>query len=87
MRIQFRSFIEAYAGAAHRRVRLVTVLLRPPSGHRSGSRKARHGNILQILRLSQPRSIRAAPWHGPTSRIPTKQNPMGGFFGMHPINI
>ena len=32
----------AYAGAARRRVHLATVLLRPPSGHRSGRRQARH---------------------------------------------
>ena len=38
----------AYAGAARRRVHLVTVLLRPPSGHRSGRRQARHARILQI---------------------------------------
>ena len=38
----------AYAGAARRRVHLVTVLLRPPSGHRPGRRHARHARILQI---------------------------------------
>ena len=35
------------------RVHLVTVLLRPPSGHRPGRRQARHVHILQIgLRLA-----------------------------------
>ena len=43
----------AYAGAARRRVHLVTVLLRPPSGHRPGRRQARHVHIFQIgLRLA-----------------------------------
>ena len=42
-----------YAGAARRRIQLVTVLLRPPSGHRPGRRQARHARILQIgLRLT-----------------------------------
>ena len=34
----------AYAGAARRRVHLVTVLLRPLSGHRPGRRQARHAH-------------------------------------------
>ena len=43
----------AYGGAAHRRVHLATVLLRPPSGHRSDRRQARHVHMLQIgLRLA-----------------------------------
>ena len=37
-----------YAGAARRRVHLVTVLLRAPSGHRPGRRQARHARIHQI---------------------------------------
>ena len=42
----------AYAGAARRRIHLVTVL-RPPSGHRPGRRQACHAHILQIgLRLA-----------------------------------
>ena len=46
----FKSGKGAYAGAARRRVHLVTVLLRPTSGHRPGRRQAR---ILQIgLRLA-----------------------------------
>ena len=36
-----RSGMGAYAGAARRGVHLATVLLRPPSGHRSGRRQAR----------------------------------------------
>ena len=43
-----RSGVGKYAGAARRRVHLVTVLLRPPSGHRPGRRQARHAHILQI---------------------------------------
>ena len=43
----------AYAGAARRRVHLVTVLLGPLSGHRPGRRQARHVHIIQIsLRLA-----------------------------------
>ena len=43
----------AYAGAARRRVHLVTVLLRLPSGHSPDRRQARHACILQIgLRLA-----------------------------------
>ena len=43
----------AYVGAARRRVHLVTVLLRPPSGHRPGRRQARHVHMLQTgLRLA-----------------------------------
>ena len=43
----------AYSGAARRRVHLVTVPLRPPSGHRLDSRQARHAHIPQIgLRLA-----------------------------------
>ena len=43
----------AYAEGARRRVHIVTVLLRPPSGDRSGRRQARHVHILQIgLRLA-----------------------------------
>ena len=38
----------AYAGTARRRVHLVTILLRPPSGHRPGRRQARHALILLI---------------------------------------
>ena len=34
--------MEAYVGAARRRVHLATVLLRLPSGHRPGRRQARH---------------------------------------------
>ena len=34
-------------------IRLATVLIRPPSGHRPGKRQARHARILQIgLRLA-----------------------------------
>ena len=48
-----------YAGAARRRVRLATVLLRPPSGHRPGRCRAGHVYILQIgLHLTQPRSVK-----------------------------
>ena len=43
-----RSDVGTYAGAARHRVYLATVLLRPPSGHRSGRRQARHARILQI---------------------------------------
>ena len=50
---QVRSGMGSYAGAAHRRVHLATVLLRPQSGHRPGRRQARHAHILQIgLRLA-----------------------------------
>ena len=50
---QVRSGMGAYAGAARRRVHLVTVLLGPPSGHRPDRRQARHAHILQIgLRLA-----------------------------------
>ena len=50
---QDSSGMGAYAGAARRRVHLVTVLLRPPSGHRPGRRQARHVYILQTgLRLA-----------------------------------
>ena len=38
----YRSGMGAYAGAARRRVHLVTVLLLPPSGHRPGRRQARN---------------------------------------------
>ena len=42
-----------YAGASFRHVHIVTVLLRPPSGHRPGRRQARDARILQIgLRLA-----------------------------------
>ena len=52
---QVMSGMEAYAGAARRRVHLAPVLLRPPSGHRPGRRQARHARILQIgLYLTQP---------------------------------
>ena len=45
--------VKAYAGAARRRVHLVTVLLQSPSGHRPGRRQARHAHIPQIgLRLT-----------------------------------
>ena len=51
-KIQVRSGMGAYAGAARRRVHRATVLPRPPSGHRPGRRQAR---ILQIgLHLAQP---------------------------------
>ena len=50
---KLRSAMVAYVVAARRRVHLVTVLLRPPSGHRPGRRQARHVHILQIgLRLA-----------------------------------
>ena len=44
---QDRSGMGAYAGAAHRRVPLSTVLLRPPSSHRLGRRQPRqqHGKL------------------------------------------
>ena len=52
-RDQVRSGMGAYAGAARRRVHLATGLLGSPSGHRLGSRQARHAHILQIgLRLA-----------------------------------
>ena len=52
---QIRSGRGAYAGAARRRVHLVTVLLRPPSGHRPGRCQARHARIPQIgLDRTQP---------------------------------
>ena len=52
---QVRSGMGAYAGAARRRVHLVTVLPRPPSGHRPGRRQARHAHIIQLgLHLTQP---------------------------------
>ena len=52
-----------------------TVLPRPPSGHRSGRRQARHARILQIgLHLTQT-------WtplrHGLDPRISKRNNPMG----------
>ena len=44
---------ERIHGAARRRVHLVTVLLRPPSGHRPDRRQARHARIHQTdLRLA-----------------------------------
>ena len=47
------SDVGAYAGAARRRIHLVTVLFRPPSGHRPDRRQTRHDRILQIgLRLA-----------------------------------
>ena len=47
------SGMRAYAGAARRRVHLVTVLLHPPSDHRPGRHQTRHAHILQIgLRLA-----------------------------------
>ena len=47
------SGVGTYAGAARRRVHLATVLLRPPSGHCSGTRQVRHVHILHIgLRLA-----------------------------------
>ena len=50
-----RSGVGTYAGAARRRVYLATVIPRPPSGHRTGRRQARHARILQIgFRLTQP---------------------------------
>ena len=46
--------VVAYAGAARRRAYLATVLVRPPSGHRSGRRQACHAYILQLgLHLTQ----------------------------------
>ena len=60
--LQVRSGIEAYPGAARRRVHLATVLLRPPSGHRSGRRRARHAHILPIgFHLTQPSRHGPAP--------------------------
>ena len=71
---QVRSGMGAYAGAARRRVHLVTVLLRPPSGHRSGRRQSHYASILQIgLHLTQPRSGWAPPRHGPGPRISRKK--------------
>ena len=53
VRVVGRSGMKTYAGAARRRVHLVTVLLRPPSGHRPDRRQARHVHIHQIgLRLA-----------------------------------
>ena len=50
---QVRSGMGAYGETALRRVHLVKVLLRPPSGHSPGRRQARHARILQIgLRLA-----------------------------------
>ena len=43
--IQVGSGMGAYAGAARRRVHLATVILRPPSGHRPGTRQARHSFV------------------------------------------
>ena len=80
---EVRSGMGAYAEAARHRVHLATVLLRSPSCLRPDRRQARHAHILQIgLHLTQPRSIRAAPKHGPASRIPTEsdgQDPLRGF--------
>ena len=43
---QVKSGMGTYAGAARRRVNLVTVLLLPPSGHHPGRRQARYAHIL-----------------------------------------
>ena len=43
-----RSVMGAYAGAARRRVHLVILFIRPPSGYRPGRRRARHAHIPQI---------------------------------------
>ena len=48
MSSQIRSGVGTYVGAARRRVHPVTVILRPPSGHRPGRRQARHVHILQM---------------------------------------
>ena len=54
--------MEACARAALRRLRLATVLLRPPSGHRPVRRQARHARILQIgLVWPSPRQTQSPP--------------------------
>ena len=45
---QVRSGVGTYAGAARRRVNLATVLLCPPSGHRTGRRQVRHARVLRL---------------------------------------
>ena len=46
------------SGAARRRVHLVTVFLRLPSGYSPGRRQTRHARIIQIgLHLTQTRSV------------------------------
>ena len=56
----FRSVMNAWAGAARRRVHLATVLPRPPSGQRLGSRWARHAHVPQMgLHLTQSWRL----WH------------------------
>ena len=50
---QFMSGMGPFGVLARRRVHLATVLLRPPSGHRTDRRQTRHTHILQIgFRLS-----------------------------------
>ena len=74
-----RSAVSAYAGSVLRRVHLAVVLVRPPSGHSPGKRRARHSQSSQIgLQLTQPRSNPVALRLGPALRISTNQNPMAG---------
>ena len=47
-RVQVRSGMWAYAGAARRRIHNATVFPRRPSGHHPRRRQARHARILQI---------------------------------------
>ena len=78
----------AYTGAARHRAHLVTVLLRPPSGHRPGKRRARSAHILQIgIHLTQPWSLWTPPRHDLALRISTEKNPMGGIRRMESLHM
>ena len=61
----------AYPEAARRRVHLATVLLRPPSGHHSGRRQARHAHIIQIGLHPPDATMKPVdtPRYGPVPRI------------------
>ena len=53
--------------------------LRPPSGPRQGRRHARYARISQtVLHMTQTRSQWTPSQHGPTTRISTGKNHMGG---------